>query len=87
VSQASRRSSFWRLGIDRHVHVPTGIGRHDLKARIQKLKLKRDEVLQKHDRAALADVRREIKSNKRHLRRVIDRALRHQGADVAAKSD
>jgi len=76
-----------KLGIDRHVHVPEGIGRRDIKARIKELKLKRKDALDKHDRAALATVRHEIKSNKRHLRRVIDRALRHQVAPAAPKAD
>ena len=76
-----------KLGIDRHVHVPKGIGRHDIKARIRELKRKRDEALEKHDPVALAAVRHEIKSNKRHLRRVIDRALRHQESEPAPKSE
>ena len=54
-----------KLGIDRHVHVPTGIGRAQIKERIRALRKKRDEALSAHDAAALADVRGEIKSNKR----------------------
>jgi hypothetical protein len=75
-----------KLGIDRHVHVPKGIGRHALKARIRELKAKRDEALAKHDYTALASIRREIKSNKRHLRRVIQRAVRKEEGQPSASS-
>ena len=67
-----------KLGIDQHVHVPTGIGRRKIKARIRALRKKRDEALQAHDAAALADVRGEIKSNRRKLKRLITHAV-HEG--------
>lgn len=67
-----------KLGIDTHVHVPTGIGRHTIKVRIQELKQKRNDALAAHDAAALDAARREIKSNKRKLRRLISRATRKE---------
>ncbi len=73
-----------KLGIDRHAHVPEGIGRRRLKARIRELRKKRDEALAARDRAALASVRREIKSRKRTLRREIARALRRSAPAPAA---
>ena len=75
-----------KLGIDRTVHVPTGIGRRKLKARIQELKTKRVEVLAAHDSAALATVRHEIKSSKRKLRRIISRATHREGAKAKVKA-
>ena len=70
-----------KLGIDQHVHVPEGIGRRKLKERIGALKKRRTEALGASDRKALGEVRREIKSNKRRLRRIIQRAvLRESGA-------
>ncbi len=73
-----------KLGIDRHVHVPTGIGRHDLKARIRNLKTRRNKALEAHDAAALADARHEIRSTKRKLRRIITRATRAEPAKPKA---
>ena len=65
-----------KLGIDQHRHVPTGIGRRDLRARIRVLKQLRDQALEKKDAQQLATVRREIKFNKRRLTRLITQALR-----------
>ncbi|MFQ5767405.1 MAG: hypothetical protein ACE5ID_05415 [Acidobacteriota bacterium] len=65
-----------KLGIDRHVHVPRGIGRREIKARIAGLRTKRLAALTSHDTTALAQVRREIKSCKRKLRRLVRQALR-----------
>ncbi len=67
-----------KLGIDRQIHVPEGIGRRKLKAEIRGLRRKRDEALEKRDGAALAAVRGAIKSQKRRLRRQIASALRKE---------
>jgi len=67
-----------KLGIDRHAHVPEGIGRKKLKAEIRALRKKRDEALAQQDGAALATVRGAIKSKKRRLRRQIAAALRKE---------
>ncbi|MFQ5720297.1 MAG: Rho termination factor N-terminal domain-containing protein [Acidobacteriota bacterium] len=69
-----------RLGIDRHVHAAKGIGRAAVKARLRVLRGKRDAALVAHDLVALAQVRREIKSNKRTLRRLIARSIQAQAA-------
>ena len=75
-----------KLGIDRSVHVPTGIGRRKLKTRIQALKTKRAEALTAHDASALAAARHEIKSNKRRLRRIITRATHAEAGQSKAKA-
>lgn len=73
-----------KLGIDRQIHVPKGIGRRKIRAEIRALRLKRDEALEKHDSAALASVRGAIKSQKRRLRRQISSALRKASAKPQA---
>jgi len=67
-----------KLGIDRHAHVPEGIGRKKIKAEIRSLRQKRDEALEQRDATALAAVRGAIKSKKRRLRRQIATALRKE---------
>jgi hypothetical protein len=64
-----------KLGIDLHEHVPTGIGRHDLKAHIRKTKKARDAALQAGDREAYLQARRRLKHYRRKLRRVISQAV------------
>jgi len=73
-----------KLGIDRQTHVPEGIGRKKIKAALRDLRAKRDEALEKHDKAALAAVRGAIKSQKRRLRRQIAAALRKDSAKLQA---
>lgn len=75
-----------KLGIDRHEHVPEGIGRRKMRAEIRDLRVKRDEALEKKDTAALVGVRGAIKSKKRRLRRQINRALLAQKGKPKAEA-
>ncbi|MFQ5671094.1 MAG: Rho termination factor N-terminal domain-containing protein [Acidobacteriota bacterium] len=69
-----------KLSIDRQRHVPKGIGRQAMKEKIRLLQGKRAQILEAHDRQGLAEIRREIKSYKRKLRRLVARALRQSSA-------
>ncbi len=58
------------LGLDLHVHHhAVGIDKAAIKARIQELKKKRDELLASKDRAPLRAILRQIHSFKRRIRR------------------
>ena len=63
-----------KLGIDRKSHVPTGIGRRALKAKIRQLHGKRGEVLGGGDPKKIRVHRRRLKSLRRRLRKVIEKA-------------
>ncbi len=75
-----------KLGIDRHEHVPEGIGRRKLRQEIKALRVKRDAALEAGDAAALASVRGAIKSKKRRIRRQIARALRQEAGKPKAEA-
>ena len=64
-----------RVGIDLHEHVPTGIGRHDLKVHIREAKKARDEALQAGNREGFLKARRRLKHYRRRLRKVIATAV------------
>jgi hypothetical protein len=72
-----------KLGLDLHAHVPEGIGRRRIKARLRELRARRAKALAERNRAALIDTRREIHAQKHRLRQLIRRALR---ASEAAKA-
>ena len=76
-----------KLGIDRHAHVPEGIGRKRIKAEIRSLRKKRDEALEQRDGVALAAVRGAIKAKKRRLRRQIAAALRKEAGKPQTGKD
>ncbi|MGH9869142.1 MAG: hypothetical protein ACREAA_13385 [Candidatus Polarisedimenticolia bacterium] len=63
-----------KYGIDRKAHVPTGIGRRALKERIRVLHGQRAEVLAGGDRKKVRVYRRRLKSLRRRLRKVIEKA-------------
>ena len=63
-----------KLGIDRKHHVPTGIGRRALKAKIRQLHDRRGEVLASGDTKKIRVHRRRLKSLRRRLRKVIEKA-------------
>jgi hypothetical protein len=63
-----------KLGIDRKAHVPTGIGRRALKAKIRQLHGQRSEVLAGGDPKRVRVHRRRLKSLRRRLRKVIEKA-------------
>jgi hypothetical protein len=62
-----------KLGIEKH-HVPKGIGRHDLKAKIKDLKKRRDAALAAHDLKELKRARTLIRRTKHRLRLIIEKA-------------
>ncbi len=58
------------LGVPTHVqHEVVGVDKAAIKARIQELKVKRDEALEAHDHANLKLVRRRIHRLKRKIRK------------------
>jgi hypothetical protein len=58
------------LGIDAHVHHhATGIDKSSLKAKIKALRAEREKALVAHDHATLKNVRRQIHSINRDIRR------------------
>jgi hypothetical protein len=73
-----------KLGIDRKHHVPKGIGRRALKAKIRQLHGGRGEVLGTGDRKKIRVHRRRLKSLRRRLRKVIEKASRAAGGSRAA---
>lgn len=75
-----------KLGIDLHEHVPTGIGRHDLKAHVRETKKARDEALQAGDREAYLKARRRLKHYRRQLRKVIKAAVDAEHHKPAAEA-
>lgn len=75
-----------KLGIDLQEHIPTGIGRHDLKAHIRETKKARDEALQAGDREAYLKARRRLKHYRRQLRRVIGLAVASEHQKPSAEA-
>jgi hypothetical protein len=75
-----------KLGIDLHEHVPTGIGRHDLKVHIREAKQARDAALSSGDRDGFLKARRRLKHYRRRLRKVISQALHEQHVHEAPSS-
>ena len=74
-----------KLGIEKVHALPTGLGRHALKERIQALKNKRNEALAAHDPKALKRTRTLIRRTKHRLRDVIEKARHMEALAEAAK--
>ncbi len=74
-----------KLNIPKKKAVPEGIGRRALKRKILDLAAKRDEVLGAGDPKTKRIYRRRLKSMRRKLRKVIDRAERQAAPAEAPK--
>ena len=73
-----------KYGIDRKHHMPKGIGRRALKGKIRELHGRRAEVLAGGDRKKIRVHRRRLKSLRRRLRKVIDKATHTKSAEGKA---
>ncbi|HET9481294.1 MAG TPA: hypothetical protein VFP98_06010 [Candidatus Polarisedimenticolia bacterium] len=65
-----------KLNIAKKKALPKGIGRHALKEKIRKLRGAREQVFGGGDRKSIHKYRRRLKSLRRRLRKVIEKAAR-----------
>ena len=71
-----------KLGIDRTVHIPKGIGRHALKEKILKLKAQTTSLQAAGDRKKVHHHRRRLHALRRRLRHVVALAARGKVAEA-----